>query len=147
MSDGSLEAMKSFYTSRAGWYSLRFPGNWEIEEDEDCMTFYDPQDGVGALQVSAYSAPLPEDPKAVLLEYLSDKRIPIKKRKIAVQQVESKIISSYDFTNEKGFEKIWFISQGLYVLFVTYLCGTENIGKETDLIEEIVDSITINADN
>jgi len=133
----------NIFISKAHWYSLRYPDNWEAEDGEDCATICEPKHGAGALQISAYSTPLHQDPRDVLLEYLSDNDLAIDERRITSQQVERKSLCSYELTNDKGFERLWFISQGSYVLFVTYLCNLEDSGKEIGKVEEIIDSITI----
>jgi len=48
------------YVSPQGWYRLEYPDSWEVEEDDVYTTFTKSDDGVGALQFSAYQADVPQ---------------------------------------------------------------------------------------
>ena len=60
------------FISRAGWYSLRHPLDWTAEEGDTFLELCEPEQGVGALHISAYQTPGPVDPREELLEALSD---------------------------------------------------------------------------
>jgi len=38
----------NIFISRAGWYVLKYPVYWELEEDSETVTLYNPKSGVGA---------------------------------------------------------------------------------------------------
>src|SRR5687768_5264492 len=86
---------QKLYISKAGWYSLRYPGSWTAEEGEDCTTFSNPENGVGALQVSAYETPTKQNPKDLLLEFLSDHDISIDEKKLIFQRDNGRSTASY----------------------------------------------------
>ena len=135
--------MENFFTCESGLYSVRYPQHWEVEEDEYCVTICDPQNGVGALQISTYRAPNPQNPGEVLFEYLSSHQITAEKAEIEVLNVGKKSMSTYDFVKNSSFKKLWFISHGRYLLFITYFCDAGNEDKESLIVREIVDSISI----
>lgn len=131
------------YTSKAGWYSLRYPANWVAEEDEECTTFSDPQSGVGALQVSAYETPTYQDCKETLLEYLSDHGVSVVEGNAKVENQDGKCIASYSYTQGLWFRSVWFISEDHHLLMITYNCKIEHLGKEDREVDELVASVTI----
>lgn len=133
------------YTSKAGWYSLRYPGNWVVEEGEECTTFSDPQRGVGALQVSAYETPTYQNCEETMLEYLSDHGVSVLEGNVEVQNQEGKCIASYSYTQEPWFRRVWFISEDHKLLMITYNCSIEHRGKEDREVNELVASVTIEA--
>ena len=62
---------KKSFVSKADWFSFQYPNDWQTEED-DYVAVYNPAEGLGALHISAYQAPSEVDPKAELIEQLSD---------------------------------------------------------------------------
>jgi uncharacterized protein DUF3805 len=134
---------RSLYISQAGWYSLKYPPAWEVEEDEACVTIYDPHNGVGALQISAYRTPDHQNPKSVLLEHLSDDGVTPDRKRIKVHKNNGKTVASYNYVESPWYKKIWFISQDTFLLLITYNCKTEHEGKEAGAVEEIIRSIRL----
>jgi hypothetical protein len=131
----------SAYTSRTGWYSLTHPSSWTVEEEDDLATFCDPVNGVGALQISAFKAPTPQDPTQLLLEYLSDNRLGMDRKKLKDEMVNGKKVASYSYEKPPWFKRIWFVCEGNYVLFITYNCKIEYEGQEDREVEKIVSSV------
>ena len=101
----------TLYTSKAGWYSLRYPRSWVAEDSEDCTTFSDPENGVGALQISAYETPTHQDSKDILVEFLSDNQIPLDETKLAFEKNEGRCTASYSYSQGPWFKRIWFVSE------------------------------------
>ena len=135
------------YISKANWYSLRYPGSWTAEEGEDCTTFSDPENGVGALQISAYETPTGQDPKDLLLEYLSDYDISFDGKKLIFQRDNALSTASYSYSEGPWFKRVWFVSEGNHLLMITYTCKVEHQGKEDREVEKIVHSVTVEAEN
>lgn len=141
MTQRSSAAKRSFI-SRAGWFSLNHPETWEVEEDE-YIALYDPENGVGALHISAYEAPGPVDPRAELLEHLSEEDPSIRLEDIQTSVDGPKATASFESTDETSFDRVWFIGQGSYLVIATYHSDPEDKDKETNEVEEIVRSIAI----
>lgn len=135
--------MSPRYTSRNGWYRLTYPSSWIVEEEEDLATFSDPVNGVGALQISAFKAPNPQDPTQLLLEYLSDHDLRLDREKLRSYTVNGKSVASYGYKTPPWSKRIWFVCQARYILFVTYNCKLEHTGREDREVEKIVASIII----
>lgn len=137
----STSAKKAFI-SRSGWFSLHHPAHWEVDEDE-YIAIYEPENGVGALHVSAYEAPETIDPRAELLEHLSEDRPSIGLEDIEESTDGPKTIASFESIDDSSFDKVWFIAQGSYLVIATYNSEAEDKGKEEKEIEEIIHSIEI----
>ncbi len=143
----SLNSGQKLYISKANWYSLRYPGSWRSEEDEDCTTFSDPENGVGALQVSAYETPATKDPKDLLLEYLSDHGISLVEKKLIFQRDDGRSMASYSYTEGPWLKRIWFVSKGNHLLMITYNRKVDHQGMEDQVVDKVVHSVTIEAEN
>src|SRR5262245_30584767 len=85
---GRSNKLDKTYSSEAGWYELSYPGTWRIDEDQECITFYDSLNDVGVLQMSAYLAPSPQSPRDLLVEHFMDSGITINQADL--QQLEDK---------------------------------------------------------
>lgn len=131
------------YRSRAGWYSVEYPGDWAVEESDDLVTFYRRETGVGALQLSAFRTPGQQDTREVLVEYLSDKDLPINRGSVSVEEQNLREVSTYHYIDGDSYRQFWVISQGPYLLFVTYNCKAVDKEKELDCVLSIIRSITI----
>ncbi len=138
-----LNNNRKHYVSNAGWYSLMYPKTWVAQESEECTTFSDPENGVGALQISAYETPTYQNSKDTLLRYLLDNDISFDEGELTFQIDDGKSTASYRYLQGLWFKRVWFISKGNRLLMITYNCKAEHQGKEDQLIEEIVRAIIV----
>jgi len=142
----TLSNNRKRYVSKAGWYSLSYPNSWVVQEAEECSTFTDPKNGVGALQISAYETPTPQNAKDTLLEYLSDNDVYFDEREITLQVDDGRSTASYSYTQGLWFKRVWFVSEGNRLLMITYNCKSEHQGKEDGAVEEIVRSLVLDSE-
>ena len=71
----------------------------------------------------------------VLIEYLQDHGIDA----IAtVEQLREQEVATAEFETETSFTKLWFITRGLYVVFITYNCDPLMKDVEISEVREIV---------
>lgn len=131
---------KKAFISKAGWFSLHYPFDWEAEEDE-YVAIYAPQNGVGALHISAYQAPGLVDPKSELSEHLAQENPSAPLENIQTSVAGTKTVASFESVDQQSFYKVWFVAHDSYLLIATYNCDTEDRKKEMAEIEEIVQSI------
>ena len=134
---------KQLYRGGAGWYLVQYPADWVAEESEDLVTFYRPETGIGALQISAFRTPGQHDTPQVLSEYLLEQNLPDSDVKIIDQQDGTKMVSSFNYMEADSYWHAWVISQGSHLLFVTYNCEAANKEQELDPVLDIVSSIRI----
>ena len=134
---------KQLYKGSAGWYSVEYPVDWVVEESEDLVTFYRPETGIGALQISAFRTPGQQDVRQVLSEYLSDQHVPVNDATIIVQQDGPKMVGSFNYVEADSYWHAWVISQGSHLLFITYNCEAGDKEQELDTVLNIVSSVKI----
>ena len=134
---------EKLYRGSAGWYLVKYPADWRVEESEDLVTFYRPESGTGALQISAFRTPGQQDTRQVLYEYVSDQDLPIDIGEITVQEVGPKGVSTYHYVEADWYRKVWVISQESHLLFITYNCKAANKEQEWETVLNIVNSVTI----
>lgn len=117
--------------------SFSFPSNWLVEHDNNLISVFDPQNGVGALQFSIYEI---KDTNSInLVEKLSD----YLEEKHGAVSVKLFIDYSYsDLTDEDGvYWRYWLFSKKNRIIFVSYNCAQEDIGQEDTEIMQIIKSL------
>src|SRR5687768_6236607 len=102
------------YLSPDEWFSLEYPYSWNAEDDEEATTFYNGTDGVGALQLSAYSTDRPQSATQTLQEHLSDEGI---KSEIETVIDQNREMASSAFELGNNYTRVFFITEGQYLLF------------------------------
>lgn len=126
---------------------VEYPADWCAKESEDLVTLYRPETGIGALQISAFRTPGQQDTRELLVEYLSDKDLRIISSSIIVQEEGIKEVSTYDYMDGDWYRHVWVISQGAYLLFVTYNCKAADMEKEINSVLNIVSSLKIESNH
>jgi len=133
----------NIFISRAGWYVLKYPGSWELEEDSETVTLYNPKSGVGALVLSSYSTPGTSDAKALLLQFLESQNIIAEKKRITLTKQAETRVASYDHTSPHGYMKAWAILEGPLLVLITYNCKRGAEEREMRVVEEIIKSLRV----
>ncbi len=129
------------YVSPNNWYVLTYPETWEVEDDEDCTTFVKRYAGVGALQISAYETDVPQSALENLLEYFKDERIRAEIETNITDEGQQSATGSFE---KKGsFTRVWFITKGSLLLFVTYNCDPQSKTLDADDVDTILSSLRI----
>ncbi len=132
------------YISGAGWFELHIPKNWDATESEKEVAFFDPREGIGTMQISAFVFPESEKPnlKALLVEYLQDRGVQIEHVFFSVKPNSSKRIIQADFEQDSRYWRIWISAGCTVLLFVTYNCPAKEL-KELSLVEAMIDTLKI----
>lgn len=127
--------MKTYDTNDSN-FSIAYPDTWTYEEDGNVLSVYDSKEGVGALQFSSYEVEniASIDLMAELQDYVSDRHESFKVQKF----------DKYAFCNaedEKGnVWRYWIFTREKTVIFASYNCLKEDVGKEGAEIDAIVKS-------
>ncbi len=116
---------------------LTAPDNWEIETDENIVSLFNTDNGVGALQFSFYQVGDIDsiDLKKELFEYLSDKY-----ENITVTLVNSCAYSNVTSGNRHW--KYWLLKKKKEVIFISYNCNENDRNLEGQIVDNIVKSIS-----
>ena len=134
---------EQLYKSPIGLYSLSFPENWKVEENQEFVTFSEPQNGVGALQISSYSTPEKQSSEELLLDYLSENGVVLDQSRIITKSLFGANVAHFEFIDLTWYRRVWFICRENYLLFVTYNCKIQSQNFERAQIERIIGSIRV----
>jgi len=129
--------MRSFYFDNG--VKAIIPYSWLDEKNDNLVSFYDPVDGVGALQFSFYKAIDADfaDLGMVLYGYLRDKH----------DRVDIKQFPEYaacSILDEDGvYWRYWLFLKRGDLIFVSYNCGEAAKNGDYDIVNNIIKSITL----
>jgi hypothetical protein len=129
--------MKTFVDE---YWNLGIPDDWIAERYPECVSLYQP-DGIGELQISASRQGRPVS-ISELRELASEHiRAGAKTDAVSLGDFEGFTLA-YGADDEYWCE--WYLKSGSLLLFVTYSCGTEDEGKEEDVVEAILETLHAN---
>jgi len=114
-------------------WSVDLPDNWRVEENDECLTLYDP-DGVGALQVSSYF----KESGEVTIEDLIDFAEVGSPEKIDLPFLKGIFKKAIEGGNVF---LSWWLCSANHLIYATYICGTEYEAIETKEREHIIQSL------
>jgi hypothetical protein len=111
---------------------------WVGEHEEECSTIYHPN-GVGALQISAYSKDsevTEEDLKELASEHIETGA------KLAIANSGGFKGFTLAFGVEDEFWQYWYVASGNNALLITYNCEAQDRENEIDKIKSMVASLS-----
>lgn len=117
-------------------FGFTFPNSWEIENDENLVSVYDPENGLGALQFTLYGVDDPSDIDLIseLEDYLGDRH-----RNFDIENGDGFVHSNV--RDEDGvWWRYWFFIKDKTLVFATYNCDQQDKGKEDQEVEKIIKS-------
>ncbi len=118
-------------------WSIELQDGWVGEHEEDCSTIYHP-DGVGALQISAYtkdSEVTDEDLRDHAQDHIQAGA------KLAASQFGEFKGYTLAFGVDDEFWQHWYVRAGCTLLFLTYNCAQEDRQRENDVVKTMVASM------
>lgn len=131
------------YRSPEGWYSLIYPDTWECEVIEGIPAFYDPQNGVGALQVSAFVNRTGNyDIEEELIRFLNFHHIDYDENSIAsFKNNQGSEIRACEFISEHRFWLSYLIANGAKLILCTYNSDESPDAELSEILRNIISSI------
>lgn len=117
-------------------FGFTFPDRWEVADDGNLISIYDPNNGLGALQFTLYEV---GDPSGIDLisefeDYLANRH-----GHFDIEQGDDFV--HCDIRDEDGvWWRYWLFIKGNTLVFTTYNCDQQDIGKEDQKVEEIIKS-------
>jgi hypothetical protein len=118
--------------------SFQYPDNWTIEQEQNVVSLLDPENGLGALQFSVYQIPGSQiiSVKTELEDYLKDRH-----SHFEVSTTDSYALSDYLNDKKGNCWKYWMFLKNHTLVFATYNCLKNVIGKESKYIDQIIGSL------
>ena len=131
------------YISPSNLYELQVPNGWTYEESAEGLLLYDPENGVGAVQISAYCFPTGHkvDLKEELHQFVSRWTVDLSESEVRISKTNGTLTAKCSFLHEGRVWVIWIMVGGNKVLFVTYNCREDDLNAEIDQVHDIVNSI------
>lgn len=117
------------------------PQGWIMETDEDSVLIYDPDDGVGTLEISCFCKEDVATTEEELLELAAD-TIASGARRMDVHLGDMSGLLFF-YVEEGMAWKEWYLAAGNCVFFITYDCPEELEGAEDEELAEIIGSLKI----
>jgi hypothetical protein len=122
-------------------WTAHCPQDWVMETDEDSVLLYDPDNGVGTLEISCFCKEDGSTTAEELLDLAAD-TIASGARRMDIN------LGGMDgllfFYTEEGMAwKEWYLAAGSCIFFITYDCPEELEGAEDDELVEIIASLKI----
>lgn len=131
---------------------LSVPNDWaditeELEGDNKPYTIADPQDGVGALQLSlglfaegATPNPSESDLRAMVLQFSEENNLGAARDDSTFSKGEL-VGVGMSFHSGDDFIRAWYVSDGKNFVLFTYTCTWGEQERELSLCEEIIQSL------
>ncbi len=120
-------------------WNATYPKHWVMENDDDSVLLYDPENGVGTLEISCFCKDEGQTTEEELLDLASD-TIAIGARRMDVQFGELEGLMFF-YTEEGTAWKEWYLASENCVFFITYDCPEDLEGAEDDDLIEIIESL------
>ncbi len=137
------------YFEKPGWYELLIPDQWEFDEEESPVAFWQPE-GAGALQITSEQLPHRKtndqmDCFLALKAFLKSVGHELQESSARRYSGEGFEAASTEYLAEGGEEelywRVWFMTNQEGLLFLTYACRKEDQDTERRDVDSIIESI------
>lgn len=136
------DAVKRAVMAQGRAWSILPPKGWEHEAEDTLDTFADP-DGVGALQISSMTQSSGRDvTDADLVESIEDLKLADVPRHATTHGSFTGYTLKKDFDDGQS-GQYWLLRAGPVLLFATYFCAKEAVGREAGLVNKALDSLRL----
>lgn len=132
------------YVSPSSYYKLNLPDGWVFSENGDVVNFYDRVGGVGALQISSYLID-----KGTNIDIASElTQILINEIGLGEKDIFTKIyvqndVAYFTLLIDNRYWEYYLLFKNRKLLFITYNCSQTDRYAEKNVIDEIVQSISL----
>jgi hypothetical protein len=137
---------------KKGWFRIRVPDDWQIDEDEEPLAIYHAE-GPGALQITVQD-PLPLKPGERLDVFLM-LRAYLHMTGVDIDSIDARrssergmewAVAEYPTESPEGEDlviRVWMVTNHGGVIFLTYACPSEQKDAERAAIDGIVASLEL----
>ena len=121
------------------YWRVNLPEDWESESESDLDSFFH-TNGHGELQISTtnYDDPVTDE----LLSELASEHLESGADPEEVELGEF-VGFSFDYEVDNEYCREWYLMYDTLMLFATYICDVGDNDKEEDLVEFILESLTV----
>ena len=127
------------HTVETDWWLLDLPEEWEAEQDEETIVIGD-QDGIGTLEITRLESHAENlvDLAAVAKQWLPPEA---KGREVRIGDFDGLY---FNYEDEGDAVREWLLRADELNLLVSYACDLEDAGLDDEIIDEILDTLSIN---
>lgn len=117
--------------------TLMLPRSWEVHQDDNVISIFDPRNGLGALQFSIYYSEQPQhvDIGNELCIFLKDKTV------LAEITILDKLSYSQFIDSGGTFWRYWMMKSNTQIFLISYNCALDDMGKEDTVVDDIISSL------
>lgn len=121
------------------YWQVELPDHWQIEQIDDAVSFYDPASS-GTLLISTIV-----EQEDISDEYLEEMLSEHLENDAELQDIEVGAFNGVSccYEADEGYWCEWYLRHGRIMLFVTYDCALEDEGKEDDVVDSILETLSI----
>lgn len=131
--------MKIFTHSIAN-FQIKFPENWEINEEENIINLYNPQNGYGVLQFTIYFV----ENNDIAIEVELEEYVKSRHSNYEILKEKSSLAHGYNMIEDEKHWQYWIYKGENFLVFASYNCAKDDIGKEGVEIKKILENTFIN---
>ena len=126
------------HTVETDWWLLDLPEEWEAEQDEETIVIGDP-DGIGTLEITRLES---HADTIVDLAALAKQWLPpqVQGREVRIGDFDG-LYFRYD--DEDDAVREWLLHAGELNLLVSYACARDDAGLDDEVIDEILDTLSV----
>ncbi len=130
------------HTVETDWWLLDLPDEWQAEQDEETIVITD-EDGVGSLEITRLEHP---SAAAANLHAIAEQWVPEDVHGIDVR------VGDFDglyleYMDEGDAVREWLLRAGDLILLVSYACDEEDAGMDDEVVDEILETLSLNTAN
>jgi hypothetical protein len=120
------------------WWAIELPSGWLAEPEEDCVSIWS-EEGVGALQISAYKRDHEPINDKDLYEFVGNE-LPrgVNPRNISCGEFTGLYIP---YVQDNQYWQKWMICEGSTMLFVTYNCDPKDKVLEIQAVDKMLNTL------
>lgn len=126
--------MKSFKHNISN-FLIRYPENWEIKKEDNIINLFNPSSGFGAIQFSIYYVDNPINIESELDEYIKSRH-----EKYEIFKETNSLSNGLSLDNDGRQWQYWLYKKDNFLIFASYNCAIEDIGKDGNEIKAIIEN-------
>jgi len=130
-----------------GSFSLEIPEQWTSSEEEGVVSCYDPENGVGVVQVSLFAwtpsgAVTRRQAQDVTLRFLANRSWSLSEDDISQSEAASGIITEFEYEDiEQGsYWRVVHVFSSTRMALLTYTCALKDVSVEGELVGHLLSS-------
>ena len=135
----------NIYQSKSNKYQLEIPTGWNVKENNNIASLFNPLLGNGSMEISSYQVPDEYfvDCKKELAEFVKNTLEAITEGEIIGEITQSSRFYLFETEAQGTFWRFWLFFKKPNIIFATYNCQLTDKGVEAESVDKIINSISL----